>query len=71
MTSSIQSLEKHHQDETTRLKGNIQSLRMQALENIHTGEIGEQVRLRYIEQHRQRIRGGIRELDYERSTNPV
>lgn len=66
LNDKIRSLEKHHQDELTRLNGNIQSLRKQALENIYTGEIGEQVRLRYLEQHRLRMGRGIGALGHER-----
>ena len=55
-----------YQDELRSLNGKIQSLEEQALLETPAGNIGKEVRLRYLERHRQRMGRGIGKLGYER-----
>ena len=55
-----------YQDELTLLNGKVQSLEEQALQETPAGNIGKEVRLRYLERHRQRMGSGIGKLGYER-----
>ena len=55
-----------YQDELRSLNGKVQSLEEQALQETLAGNIGKEVRLRYLERHRQRMRRGIDKLGYER-----
>ena len=55
-----------YQDELRSLNGKNQSQEQRVLQETLAKEIGEQVRLRYLEQHRQRIGRGIGKLSFER-----
>ena len=48
-----------YQDELRSLNGKVQSLEEQALQETPAGNIGKEVRLRYLERHRQRMGRGI------------
>ena len=48
------------------INGKFQSLEEQALQETPAGNIGKEVRLRYLERHRQRMGRGIGKLGYER-----
>ena len=55
-----------YQDELSSLTGRVQSLEEQALQDAPTTNIGKEVRLRYLERHRQRMGRGIGKLGYDR-----
>ena len=55
-----------YQDELKSLKSKVKSLEAQELQETLAGDIGKQVRLRYLERHRQRMGKGIGKLGYER-----
>ena len=55
-----------YQDELRSLNGKVQSLEEQALQETPAGNIGKEVRLRYLERHRQRMGRSIGKLGYER-----
>ncbi|KAL8724915.1 MAG: hypothetical protein Q9166_007678 [cf. Caloplaca sp. 2 TL-2023] len=55
-----------YQDELRSLNGKVQCLVEQALQETPIGNIGKEVRLRYLERHRQRMGKGIGKLGYER-----
>lgn len=55
-----------YQDEMRRLQSEVQSIEQQAMQEDLAGEIGKQVRLRYLEQHRQRMGRGIGQVSRER-----
>ena len=55
-----------YQNELMCLKREVQSLERQALQQNLAGEIGKQVRFRYLERHRQRMGRGIGSLGHER-----
>lgn len=54
-----------YQDELRSLNGKVQSLEEQALQETLARNIGKEVRLRYLERHRQRMGRGIDKLGYE------
>ena len=64
--SALKSESRAYEDELGVLNHKVQRLEQQALQKSHTGEIGEQVRLRYLERHRQRMRRGIGKIGFER-----
>ena len=53
------------------INGKLQSLEEQALQDTSAGNIGKEVRLRYLERHRQRMGRGIVKLGYERGDRAV
>lgn len=55
-----------YQDELKLLNSKVKSLEAQALQETLAGDIGKQVRLRYLERHRQRMGKGIGHLGYDR-----
>ena len=55
-----------YQDELIILNNKVQTVEQQALQKTLAEEIGEQVRLRYLELYRQRIGMGIGKLSHER-----
>ena len=55
-----------YQDELRSLNGKAQSVEAQALRETLTGNIGKEVRLRFLERHRQRMGKRIGMLGYER-----
>ena len=55
-----------YQDELTSLNGRVQSLEEQALQEAPATNIGKEVRLRYLEKHRQRMGKNIGKLGYDR-----
>ena len=55
-----------YQDELSSLNGRVQSLEEQALQETPATNIGKEVRLRYLERHRQRMGRGIGKLGYDR-----
>ena len=55
-----------YQDELSSLTGRVQSLEEQALQDAPATNIGKEVRLRYLERHRQRMGRGIGKLGYDR-----
>ena len=55
-----------YQDELRSLNSKYQSLEDQALQEAPAGELGKEVRLRYLERHRQRMGRGIGKPGYER-----
>ncbi|CAF9938535.1 hypothetical protein IMSHALPRED_000836 [Imshaugia aleurites] len=55
-----------YQDELRSLNSKVQSLEEQALQEAPAGDIGKEVRLRYLEGHRQRMGKGIGNLSKER-----
>ena len=55
-----------YQDELSSLNGRVQSLEEQALQETPATNIGKEVRLRYLERHRQRMGTGIGKLGYDR-----
>lgn len=55
-----------YQEELKSLNSKVKGLEAQALQETLTGDIGKQVRLRYLERHRQRTGKGIGALGYER-----
>ncbi len=55
-----------YQDELRLLNGKVQSQEQQALQETLAMNIGKEVRLRYLERHRQRMGRGIGKLGYER-----
>lgn len=55
-----------YQDELRSLNGKVQNLEKQALLETPARNIGKEVRLRYLERHRQRMGRGIGKLGYER-----
>ena len=55
-----------YQDELRSLNSKVQSLEEQALQETPAGDIGKEVRLRYLERHRQRMGKGIGNLSKER-----
>ena len=55
-----------YQDELSSLTDRVQSLEEQALQATPATDIGKEVRLRYLERHRQRMGRGIGQLGYDR-----
>ena len=55
-----------YQDELRSLNGRVQSLEEQVLQETPATNIGKEVRLRYLERHRQRMGRGIGKLGYDR-----
>ena len=55
-----------YRDELMSLNGKVQRLEDQALQETSAGNIGKEVRLRYLERYRQRMGRGIGKLGYER-----
>ena len=55
-----------YQDELKLLNGRVQSLEEQALQETSATNIEKEVRLRYLERHRQRMGRGIGKLGYDR-----
>ena len=55
-----------YQDELSSLNGKVQSLEEQALQEAPATNIGKEVRLRYLEKHRQRMGKNIGKLGYDR-----
>ena len=63
---ALKSEARSYQDELLSLNDKIQSLEEQSFQENQTGDIGKQVRLRYLERHRQRMGRGIGKLSSER-----
>ena len=55
-----------YQEELSSLSGKVQSLEEQALQEAPATNIGKEVRLRYLERHRQRMGRNIGKLGYDR-----
>lgn len=55
-----------YQEELKSLNSKVKGIEVQALQETLAGDIGKQVRLRYLERHRQRTGKGIGALGYER-----
>ena len=55
-----------YQDELSLLNGKLQSMEEQALQETPATNIGKEVRLRYLEKHRQRMGKNIGKLGYDR-----
>ena len=55
-----------YQDELKLLNGRVQSLEEQALQGTSATNIGKEIRLRYLQQHRQRMGRGISKRGYDR-----
>ena len=63
---ALKSEARSYQDELRSLNSKVQRLEGQALQEALAGDIGKQVRLRYLERHRQRMGRGIGKIGYER-----
>ena len=64
--SALKTEARSYQDEVRRLQNEVQTTEQQALQEALAGEIGKQVRLRYLEQHRYRMNRGIGRIGHER-----
>ena len=62
----LQSEVQTYQEESRRLQSEVQTTGQQALQETLAGDIGKQVRLRYLEQHRYRMNRGIGKVGLER-----
>lgn len=63
---ALKSEARSYQDELSLLNGRVQSLEEQALQEAPATNIGKEVRLRYLERHRQRMGRSIGKLGYDR-----
>ena len=72
LQSQVATMEKQalqarsYQDELEKLQNELPAMKQQALQETLAAEIGKQVRLRYLEQHRYRMNRGIGKIGHER-----